>query len=315
MATDPVYNARIEAFEAGTITALVRTEVAKNLKFAYLFPKQSTDSKQITVTEELPSDIFESQIAGEKKMRNITKGASPRKLRFRLQAESGMKFTENRIELDIENRDLENAKFDLMGIQSRIARELAKDIDTDTLAAVKEYCGTIDDSQIHGAWTTNTIEEIVADIVRIRSKLRPLPYDVDTIAVGDEAQLQVATKGSVLPAKWEFPTNGFTVDNTIQLGGSNIYWGGQVIEDDELFAFSSANPGLEIFYLNYNNPRVKSVPSIGDYESYTPIINVMMYDNSDKEEDPITTLKYSYGVGFHPIEKGKRMLHMTDILA
>ena len=55
--------------------------------------------------------------------------------------------------------------------------------------------------------------------------------------------------------------------------------------NDELLAFSSANPGMEIYYLNFNNPRVHSVPTIPQYESYTPLVNIMMYDNADKEDN------------------------------
>ena len=315
MPSDPVDNARIAAFESGYITSLVRTEVAKNFKFAYLFPKKQTDSKQITVTDEIPIDEFDSQIVGEKKIRKITKGASPRKLRFQLTTPSGLKFDQSKIEIDIEQKDFENEQFDLMRVQKLVARSIAKEMDMDTYAAVLKFCSEVDDSQIKGAWTTNTIEEIVSDIVRIRSKLRPLPYSVDTIALGDEAQLQLAQKGSTLPAKWEFPANGFEVEDTIQLGGANCYWGGELMANDELLAFSSANPGMEIYYLNFNNPRVHSVPTIPQYESYTPLVNIMMYDNADKEEEPIVTMKYSYAMAFHPIEEGKRMLHLGNILS
>lgn len=315
MVLDPVNKRRIAAFEAGYITQQVRTTVAQNFKFAYLFPTHIVDSKQVTITEELSEDIFDDQIVDEGKRRRITKGASARKLRFTGVGAEGLKFQQNKVEIEIEAEEFEKESFDLMGIQRRIALSLAKDIDKVVYSNILDYAQTVSDAKIAKGWSAADLEAITKDIIRIRSKVRPKFDNVDVFACGDEVQLTLASKAAALPLKWEFPANGYTVDNTLPLGGANFYYGGACMEDDELLAFSSANPGMELYYLDYKNPRVKRVPTIKDYEYCTPAINVMMYDNSDTEEEPIITMKYSYNVACHPIEKGDRMLRVQSLLS
>lgn len=303
------------AYESGYIQANTQKQVVDNFKLAGLFPRVITNDKQVTITEGVPLGEFDKEIVGEEKVRGITMGATPRKIRTKLRSPKGMKLDQSEIMMEIEQKQLEDDRLDLNTLISNISYSLAKDIDQMVYDCAIEYATEVSDSKIIGKWTANDIETIVADTVRMKNKLRPKPYIIDQFALGAEAQTEVEVKSAKLPTKWQLPINGYQLEDVVRLGSTNFSWGGADMDPSELLAFSSQYPAMQIFYMNYNNPRIHSVPTVPGYEATSPYINVMMFDNADTEPEPITTLRFSINMGAYALEEGDRMLHITNVLS
>ena len=85
------------------------------------------------------------------------------------------------------------------------------------------------------------------------------------------------------------------------------------MDNKELLAFCTDMPSLQIFYLDYFNPKVQRVPNVGIYDKYYPLINVLKYDDSDRESEPTLTFQFTTGVGTYAIENGKRLVKVEDV--
>lgn len=307
---DSPSNALIAAYESGRIAEEISTRIAPYFRYAYLFPKEATEDKQLTYTKTVDYDEqMQKQMRGKSKRLPAAKGTSLRKLKAQTGEARGVKFHQSGIEFNIREKDLNDKKVDFWQAQASIIREIRSEIDLNVFDAVKEYCSEINDSDIKGDWTTNDLEDITADIIRVRSKSDY--YDLDVFAVGKKPQLELAVKAGIQPMQWKFPTTGYTISNTIPLADCPVTYGGEYISDDELFAFSSANPGLKLWYLTFSNPKVVTAPNIDDLPAYAPIINT--FTTKTDEPEPVIKTQYLWGVACEPIEEGQRMFHLEGL--
>lgn len=305
------------AYHSGYYTAKIRKDVAKEFKMAGLFPTQKVDDKNITVTDVNTYDEIEEQVKGRKKKLEA-KGTSLRKIRARVVTPEGFRLEQYGIEMDIEQRDLLEQRISITDIMKPVTKYLAQEIDNNVYQSAVSYA--TDESTNYGLtnnWTNSEIEDILHDIITIKNKKLEEGYDINHIMLGMDAKTKLdilSASKDIATSKYIFGHNNFELDNTITLNDMVFSWGGKTMDGKELLAFCTDAPALEIFYLDFFNPNVQRVPSIGQYEKYAPLINVLKYDNAKEEHEPIIKMKFATAVGTYPLEKGKRMLKVPNVM-
>lgn len=317
---DPKIGQMYKDFEDGMYLMRGQETMIANFKIAGTLPKTVVDTSQVTIYE---SDSLDDYMKKVPKGKKFAKGASGRKFRGSVKSSEGYKLESREVEYTINNEDMLHPSFNLDNEIRKMSYILADDIDEIVLNTVRENARTIIPSgsattgnKIVGKWDTADMDSILGDIIRIKKQLRDKNIGaLDTFMYGDEAQTQVATKCQVLSEKYQFPTTGFYVDDNIRLSNANHMWGGDKELDEELFAFKSSIPPMQLIYKKYNNPNIKSVPTIQGLEYITPTIEMLMFDNGKENLNPQTTIKMGVTCGALPISKGNNMVRIANILS
>lgn len=279
-----------------------------------LFPNQKVNTKDVTIVEELPIDKYDDKLP---KGKRLAKGASARRFRGELTSPKGFTMVKNAIEYVIDKEDMENEYFQLTNEVQAMSFILGKDMTKTIFDVMKKYAKPMDTTKMKLKWGDANTEysDILNDIVRMKKQLRDKNINkIDNFVYGDEAITTLAAKSQVESTRYEFQKEGFYVDDTMRISGANHFWGGMDLEDGEVYGFNYAQPALQIFYKKPSNPHVQNVPSIPGYEEVTPAVNMLMYDNSDTEEDPQVTIKMSCTMGAYPIGDGNKMVKLGNIL-
>lgn len=303
-----------DAYYKGYYTTLIRREVAKKFNLAQFFPKTVVDERNIRVQDiNKLSDDFEKQTKGRKK-KLMTEGASYRKIRANVVTPSGLELEEYGIELDIENLDLKRENLKVNDVITEVAKPLAEEIDTNVYnAAVSAATDPSVAYDLTNQWSAKEIEDILADIIKIRNNKIAEGFNFTNVACGMKALTELQIKAGVQGMEYTFPATGATISDAVKLGGMTFTYGGSTMDEKELMAFQADLPALELFYLNYDNPYVNRIPSLGNYAEYAPLINVLKYDNQATEPEAITTFKFTTAVGTYAPEDGKRLIDIADV--
>lgn len=301
-------------FENGMYLATAKETIVKGYKLAGLFPKKELDTKQVTIIDREPIDKFKDQTGKSKK---IAKGASARKIRGKLVTPEGFKLVHNEIEYIIENEDMEHPTFDLVSEIQAMSYVLADDIDKSVYDTVKENAKVVQDNKIKAKWGEDAtdIKAILADLIRFRGSIRPKPFNINAIAMGSEANIELTSKSAQSTTAYTLPQNGFEIEDSLQMANSQNFWGGIKMDDGELFGFDLQNPALDVLHKKYKNPKITSVPTIPGMESIVPQISMLMYDDSEKSTEPQTTIKVATTSGAYPRAKGEKMIRYPDIIS
>ncbi len=222
----------------------------------------------------------------------------------------------NEIEYIIENEDMEHPTFDLTSEIQAMAFVLGDDIDLAVYDTIKENARVVKDTKIKAKWGMDAtdIKSIVADLMRFRASVRPKPFNINAIAMGSEANIELVSKSAQSTIAYSLPQNGFEIDS-LQMANAQNFWGGIRMEDGELFGFDLQNPALDVLHKKYRNPKVKSVPTISGMESVVPQVSMLMYDDSERSTEPQTTIKVATTSGAYPRAKGERMIRYENIIA
>lgn len=301
-------------FEKGMYLAEAKVNVVNGYNLAGLFPKIEMDTKKVTIVDSTPIDKFIDQ-TGKKK--RVAKGASARKIRGEVITPDGFKLEHNEIEYVIENEDMEHPTFNLIQEIQAMGYVLAVDVDKVVYDVIKDSATLISDSKIKGLWGADATElkSMIRDMSRLKKSMRPKPYSVDLFAYGDEADTELKARAAQSVEDYQLPQNGFNVEDTLNLMNARNFWGGLNMEDGEVFGFDSKNPGLDVIFKKYKNPKIKSMPTIQGMESLLPPINMLMYSNEDTETEPQTTIKVATTCGAFPRAKGERMVRFPNIVS
>ena len=278
-----------------------------------LFPRQEVDTKDITVVEEQPIDKYEDKLP---KGKRLAKGASARRFRGELVQPKGFKMVKHAIEYVIAQEDMENSYYNLSDEVGAMSWILGKDMTNTVYETAKKYAMEVDDANIKGEWNTAEYDSILNDIVYMKKQLRDQNINkIDNFIYGDEAITKLASKSQVESTRYEFQKEGFYVDDTMRISGANHFWGGQDLEDGEVIGFNYNAPPMKIYYKRPSNSKVRSIPQIPGYEEVSPCISMLMYDDSETNDDPVVTIKMSCTLGAFPIAKGNRMIRIPNILS
>lgn len=278
-----------------------------------MFPKQEVDTKDITVLEEQPIDKYADKLP---KGKRLAKGASARKFRGELIQPKGFKMVKHAIEYVIAQEDMENSYYNLTNEVNAMSWILGKDMTNTIYETAKKYAKEVDDPNINGGWATADYDSILNDIVYMKKQLRDQNINkIDNFVYGDEAITKLASKSQVESTRYEFQKEGFYVDDTMRISGANHFWGGQDLEDEEVIGFNYNAPPMRIYYKKPSNSKVRPIPSIRGYEEVSPCISMLMYDDSDTNDEPVVTIKMSCTLGAFPIAKGNRMIRIPNILS
>lgn len=303
-----------DAFHSGYYTAKIRRDVAKEFKMAGMFPKHEVDSTNVVVTDEWTGDEIEKQTKGRRKKLNA-EGTDFRKIRATVTTPEGFKLEKYGIELDVELRDLQERNLSVNDLMRPVTRYLAQEIDSNVYNSA--IAVATDESTNYGLtnnWSTNEIKDIIADMTKLRNKKTAEGFDMTNVFLGMDALTELQIKSEVQNMEYVFPKNGFSLKDSVALAGMTFSYGGATMDGKELLAFQSDLPALELFYLKPINPRVHKVPSIGKYEAYAPLINVLQWDNSEKESEPIISFQFTTSIGTYAPEKGKRLVKIPNVL-
>lgn len=277
-----------------------------------MFPKQEVDTKDITVLEEQPIDKYEDKLP---KGKRLAKGATARKFRGELVQPKGFKMVKHAIEYVIAQEDMENSYYNLSNEVNAMSWILGKDMTATIYETAKKYAKEVDDANIGCQWATADYDDILNDIVYMKKQLRDQNINkIDNFIYGDEGITKLASKSQVESMRYEFQKEGFYVDDVMRISGANHFWGGQDLEDPEVIGFNYNAPPIRIYYKRPSNPKVRNIPAIRGYEEVSPCINMLMYDDSETNDEPVVTIKMSCTLGAFPIAKGNRMIRIPNIL-
>jgi hypothetical protein len=303
-----------DEFHSGLYTAKIRKDTFGKFNLAGFFPVEKVNSKQITITDVWKGEEAENQVKGRKK-KLMPKGTGLRRVRYSEVTPEGFRLEQYGIELEVEMKDLLERNLSVNDMMTPISDYLAQEIDNNVYQSAVEVA--TDESTNYGLtnnWTSSEIKDIIADITKIKNNKLYEGYNITNIALGMEALTELQIKAEVQGMEYTFPKTGLNLNNAFELGGLTFSWGGKTMDGKELLAFCTDMPSLQIFYLDYFNPYVRKVPSTGNYDKYMPLINVLKYDDSDRESEPLIKFQFTTGVGTFPLEKGKRMVKVEDVL-
>ena len=301
-------------FENGTYLAELKLSMVEGYRFAGNFPLMKVDNEQVTVVESTPIDKFLTQTGKSKK---LAKGASARKIRGEVITPSGFKLVHNEIEYSIPNKDMEHPNFNLMDEINAMGYVFANDLDEIVYNTAKENATLVTDDKIIGEWSENATEfkSLVRDVIRFQSSIRPKPYNINMIAYGSEADVELKARAGQSVSDYTLPQNGFTVKDTLDLVNAKNFWGGVNFDDGEAIGFDRDMPALDVIMMKFNNPKIKSMPTIEGMENLLPPVQMLMFDNSETETKPRTTIKVACAAGAYPRAKGERMIRFEDLVS
>ena len=302
-------------FYGGLYTAKIRKDTFGKFNLAGFFPTEKVTDKQITVTDVWKGEEAEKEVKGRKK-KLMAEGTGLRRVRYSEVTPQGFRLEQYGIELEVEMRDLKEKELSIVDMMTPISNYLAEEIDKNVYeAAVASATDKSTEYGLHNNWTSAEIKDIIADITKIRNYKMADGYRMDHCVLGLEAltTLQIETETATIPYK--FDKTGMDLNTAFEVSGMTFSWGGKTMDNKELLAFCTDMPSLQIFYLDYFNPHVQRIPKInGIYDKYYPLINVLKYDDSDRQSEPTITMQFTTGVGTYALEDGKRMLKVEDVL-
>jgi len=301
-------------YERGMYIAQAQETILHNNPIIGLFPRQLVDTQEITVVEEQPIDKYKDKMP---KGKRLAKGASARKFRGELTTPKGWTMVKHAIEYTIAQQDLENPMYQLTNEIGAMAWILGVDMTSTVFDVALKYAREVTDANIEGKWSTCTYDHILNDIVYMKKQLRDKNIaKLDNFVYGDEAITKLAAKSQVEASRYDYDSakSGFYVDDVMRISGANHFWGGQDLEDSQVLGFNYNLPPMRIFYTKPSNPKVKSIPPVPGYEEVSPCISMLMYDDSETNDDPIVTIKMSCTMGAFPINGGERMIKIPNIL-
>ena len=302
-------------FYGGLYTAKIRKDTFGKFNLAGFFPTEKVSDKQVTVTDVWKGEEAEEQVKGRKK-KLMAEGTGLRRVRYSEVTPQGFRLEQYGIELEVEMRDLIEKELSPVDLMTPISNYLAEEIDNNVYeSAVASATDKSTEYGLHNNWTDAEIKDIIADITKIRNYKMADGYNMNHCVLGLEAltTLQIATETATIP--YTFPKTGMIINNAFEVGGMTFSWGGKTMDTKELIAFCTDMPSLQIFYLDYFNPKVQKVPVTGVYDKYYPMINVLKYDDSDRESEPLIKFQFTTGVGTYAIENGQRLLKVEDVLS
>ena len=246
----------------------------------------------------------------------MAEGTGLRRVRYSEVTPQGFRLEQYGIELEVEMRDLIEKELSVIDMMTPISNYLAEEIDNNVYeSAVASATDKSTEYGLHNNWTDAEIKDIIADITKIRNYKMADGYNMNHCVLGLEAltTLQIATETATIP--YTFPKTGMSINNAFEVSGMTFSWGGKTMDNKELLAFCTDMPSLQIFYLDYFNPKVQKVPATGIYDKYYPMINVLKYDDSDRESEPLIKFQFTTGCGTYAIENGQRLLKVEDVLS
>ena len=302
-------------FYGGLYTAKIRKDTFGKFNLAGFFPTEKVSDKQVTVTDVWKGEETETQVKGRKK-KLMAEGTGLRRVRYSEVTPQGFRLEQYGIELEVEMRDLIEKELSVIDMMTPISNYLAEEIDNNVYeSAVASATDKSTEYGLHNNWTDAEIKDIISDITKIRNYKMADGYNMNHCVLGLEAltTLQIATETATIP--YTFPKTGMSINNAFEVSGMTFSWGGKTMDNKELLAFCTDMPSLQIFYLDYFNPKVQKVPVTGVYDKYYPMINVLKYDDSDRETEPLVKFQFTTGVGTYAIENGKRLLKVEDVLS
>lgn len=313
MAEQTKYEKIFSDYHRGMYVVQAQEQILHTNPVIGLFPKQEVDTKDITVLEEQPIDKYADKLP---KGKRLSKGATARKFTGELIQPKGFKMVKHAIEYTIAQEDMENSYYNLSNEVASMSWILGKDMTTTIFDTAKKYAKEVTDTNIGGDWDTVDYDHILNDIVYMKKQLRDQNINkIDNFIYGDEAITKLASKSQVESTRYEFQKEGFYVDDTMRISGANHFWGGQDLEDGEVIGFNYNAPPMRIYYKRPSNPKVRNIPAIRGYEEVSPCINMLMYDDSETNDEPVVTIKMSCTLGAFPIAKGNRMIRIPNILS
>lgn len=306
-----VYN----SYANGYLLRSAQKTVVRGFELSGLFPMKGVPTKKVNVIDSTPVDQFVDKTG---KMKKVAKGARVRQIRGEVSTAGGLKLTSHEIEYVIENEDILEPGFDLVGEINGLAYVLSCEVEETVAAAVRANAQiAADSSKVHGDWdnTATTLEHIISDVTEFEGTARLTPYRLNWFAGGNRANIELVKRAGVSVENYTIPQNEFTIDSSINFMNAQHFYGGKYMNDGELFAGDVNNPGLRIFYKDYQNPNMKAAPMPQGLEKLAPPMRMLMYDNSDKEAEPETIIKLALAVGAYPINKGAGLFKYSDILS
>ena len=301
-------------FYGGLYTAKIRKDTFGKFNLAGFFPTEKVTDKQITVTDVWKGEETENQVKGRKK-KLMAEGTGLRRVRYSEVTPEGFRLEQYGIELEVEMRDLREKELSVIDMMTPISNYLAEEIDRNVYESA--VASATDESvayELNNNWTSAEIKDIIADITKIRNFKMADGYNMDHCVLGLQALTELEIKAEVQGMEYEFQKTGLGIHNAFSVAGMTFSWGGKTMDDKELLAFCTDMPSLQIFYLDYFNPHVQKVPITSPYDKYYPMINVLKYDDSDRQSEPTITFQFTTGVGTYAIEDGKRLLKVEDVL-
>lgn len=296
-------------YENGFYITLARETITKGYILAGLFPYRTVRASKATIVDTKPIDQFVDQTTGE--TRKMAKGAKARRVRGVSVTPSGLELTYQQVDYMIKNEDLADPAVNIPHEIQSLSYIFALDINEDIVKSVREHAEKVPASKITGDWGNDATEyrSIMRDIRRLKDSKADKQANIDLLALGLEADFELDTKSAAETLPYQIPATEFTLEDTFNVLRTKCFYGGKGMKPGETFGFDSKQPGLDVIFQEFDNPNINMKVDIDPgLQSLAPPMGMLMYDDSDTEPKPTTTIKMFCAYGIWPHQKGDLMV-------
>lgn len=281
-----------------------------------LFPSAGVKGSKLTVIKSTPIDKFKDKDGGYKK---VAEGADVRRIVGEVETADGLTLVHNEIEYVISNEDMNRPTFNLPDELKAMTYVLGLDAEEVLAKAIRAAAKIkVDADKLTGKWADSgtTTDILTSDVTEIIAASRGTPIKINWLAYGNRANIELTKKCGIAVGNWKIPQNEYEIDSAISFGNAQHLYGGEFMNDGELFGGDINNPGVKVFYQEFENPEVKQAPlPEGMNPKFAPFMRMMMFDDSKTSTKPKTTIKVANAVGAYIPQEGHRLFSLEDILS
>lgn len=301
-------------FESGRLLRFGQKNMVKGFNLTGLFPFEKVPTKKVNVITSTPIDKFVDKTGKQRKM---AKGARVRQIKGEVETAGGLSLVHNEIEYVIENEDMNRPEFNVYDELKAMVYILSMDVEELVTKVARENAAISIPSGVtlNDNWDDSgtSLEHIIGDILEMQATSFDTLYTLNWFAQGKRANVEFGKRVLQSVEDYTLPQNQFVIENVANFMNARHFYGGRYMNDGEIIAGDFNNPGLKVFFKDYTNPNVKSAPMPKGLEQLAPPMKMLMYDNSDKESEPQTTIKVACAAGAYPIRKGEGLFRYADI--
>ena len=317
MATQEQFTDYYRDYEQGYLIRDAQVGTTRAFVLTGLYPKISVPTKKINVINSTPIDKFVDKTGNMKK---VAKGAEMRRIVGEVPSAGGMMLAYQAIEYIIENEDMLEPTFNLrdeiMAMSYVHGMDIEQAVYNGIVAAAGSEGISLSDSYKKGDWDNQaiTLEDVVSDLIEIGSSAHGTPYRINWLAYGQRADAELKKRANLSLEDYTIPQNQFPIKDSVNFMNARHFYGGFTMGDGEIIGGDLNMPGAKIVYKNYTNPKMSQAPMPEGLGDFAPNIQLLMYDDSDKNPEPKTTIKVASAVGVYPVQKGAGIFYEDDIM-
>jgi len=312
MEFDDTLKRAYDFYKNGAMLRQAREAFIGGYKLAGLFPIKETNTKKAEIFNEGELEDLTQKLSS--KLKKKAKSAEARRVRGFAVTKDNIKLNMEEIILEVENEDLEDPLYPLTDIINSLTLDLSIGLEEEVVDVIRNNAKVVDPVDLTGAWEGAELRSIARDLAKFAAGNLYTQYEPDIIAAGRDAKIELDSVYTDAASNFTVQNNGYEIHNSLYVNSRHAFAGGKLMEPGELFGFNTKAPALKIFFKKYPNSKIRQAPVAKGLEKLAPPLGLLMYDNSDEENDPTTTFKISCAYKVVPVKYGAKMLQFKNVM-